>query len=73
MTATGVPEELAEVARELALLVTEASDGQISPADALAEPESLSDEEWAAVKYALLELGELLRDWSKPAKESSAA
>ena len=42
MTATGVPEELAEVARELALLVTEASDGQISPADALAEPESLS-------------------------------
>jgi hypothetical protein len=34
---------------------------------------SLSDEEWAAAKYALLELGKLLRDWSKLAKESSAA
>jgi len=26
---------------------------------------SLSDEEWASAKYALLELGKLLRDWSK--------
>ena len=42
MTATGVPQELTELAQELAGLVTEASDGQIDPADALAEPESLS-------------------------------
>ena len=32
----------------------------------------LSDDEWAAAKYALLELGRLLRDWSKSADEQAA-
>ena len=32
----------------------------------------LSDEEWAAAKYALLELGKLLRDWSNAADERAA-
>lgn len=42
--------------------------------DALAEHygHALSDEEWAQAKYALLELGKLLRDWRKPAKKSAA-
>lgn len=32
----------------------------------------LSDEEWARAKYALLELGKLLQDWSTPASERAA-
>lgn len=32
----------------------------------------LSDEEWATAKYALLELGKLMRDWSKAVDERAA-
>ena len=32
----------------------------------------LSDEEWATAKYALLELGRLLRDWSRKPDERAA-
>ena len=33
---------------------------------------ALSDEEWAAAKHALLELGKLLRDWTTAAGERAA-
>ena len=32
----------------------------------------LSDEEWATAKYALLELGKLVRDWSTAVDERAA-
>ncbi len=41
-----------------------------SLADVYGRP--LSDEEWASAKYAFLEFGKMLRDWSNAAKQHAA-
>ena len=45
-------------------------DARAALAEAYGRP--LGDEEWDQARYALIELGKILRDWSRPASERAA-